>query len=134
MPRENFELVRRFCEDWNRGDMDAALECAHIEMEFDWSDSRGPLRGTYRGHEGLARFWTELWEAWDDFRLELGDAIECGRERLVTVTTVWARGRGSGIEIEARGAMLWTLREGKILRGKLFQTREEALEAAALPV
>ena len=28
--------------------------------------------------------------------------------------------------------MLWVLREGKILSGKLFQNREEALKAAGL--
>jgi ketosteroid isomerase-like protein len=34
--------------------------------------------------------------------------------------------------MEARGAMLWTTREGKIVRGKMFQTKDEALEAAGL--
>ena len=84
------------------------------------------------GHEGLTRFWTELQEAWEEFSLELVEVVECDRERLVAVTVVRGRGQGSGISIEAGGAMLWTLREGKILSGKLFQNREEALEAVGL--
>ena len=28
--------------------------------------------------------------------------------------------------------MLWTVREGKIVRGKMFQTKEEAIEAVGL--
>jgi hypothetical protein len=45
---------------------------------------------------------------------------------------ILAHGKGveSGIEIEARGAMLWIVRSGKILRGELFQSRDEALLAA----
>ena len=130
MSSQNAALIRRFEQCWARRDLDAALECTHPEMEFDWSDSTGPFRGTYRGHEQLVRFWTEMWDAWDEFGPHSEDLIECGPERVVAVTVVRARGKGSGIEIEARAAMLWTVREGKILRGKLFQTKEEALEAA----
>jgi hypothetical protein len=31
--------------------------------------------------------------------------------------------------MEAQGAMLWTVREGKIVGAKMFQTKAEALEA-----
>jgi ketosteroid isomerase-like protein len=52
-----------------------------------------------------------------------------GSERLITLDVARGRGKGSGIDMEARGAMLWTLQEGKIVRVKMFQTKEEALEA-----
>jgi ketosteroid isomerase-like protein len=130
--RQSVELVRRFNESWSRRDIDAALECAHAEIELDWSNSMAPFRGTYSGHEGLARFWTETWDAWDEFSPEVEDVIECGGDRLVTVTIARGRGKGSGIEIEARGAVLWTLREGRIFQGKLFQTKDEALEGGRL--
>jgi ketosteroid isomerase-like protein len=129
MSEENVEIVRRFEECWSRQDLDAALQCVHSEMEFDWSDSMGPFRGTYKGHEGLAEFWTQMLEAWERFSPEMEEAIECGAEHLITVDVVRAEGKGSGIAIEARGAMHWTVRDGKIVRAKMFQTREEALEA-----
>ena len=31
--------------------------------------------------------------------------------------------------MEARGAMLWTVRESKIVRVKMFQSKEEAVQA-----
>ena len=34
--------------------------------------------------------------------------------------------------MESRGAMLWTVHEGKIVRVTMFQTRQEALEAVGL--
>jgi ketosteroid isomerase-like protein len=123
------ELVRRFNRSWSERDLAGALECAHAELEFDWSDSLGPLKGIYMGHEGLRRFWSELWEAWDEFRPELEEVIEWGEERLVSVNLIRARGKGSGIAIEARGAIVWTVRDRKLFKGKMFQNKEEALEA-----
>jgi ketosteroid isomerase-like protein len=106
------------------------LESVDPGFEFDWSNSRSPLSGVYQGREGLLRFWTDIWDAWDVFRLEVEDARECGNERIVASTVVRGQGKGSGIEVEARGAMLWTLRAGKLLAGRFFQTTEEALGAA----
>jgi ketosteroid isomerase-like protein len=132
MLQENAEIVRRFYERWSKQDLDGVLECAHPEIEFDWSASRAPFGGVYTGHEGLTRFWTELRDAWEEFSLEIVEVVECDGERLVTVTVVRGRGRGSGIRMEAGGAMLWTLREGTIVSGRFFQNKEEALKAAGL--
>jgi ketosteroid isomerase-like protein len=131
---ENVELIRRFYEGWSRGDMDAVSECVHDEMEFDWLNAMGPFKGAYHGAQGLAQFWRDMSDAWDQFAPEVEEVIESEGERLVVVSVVRARGKGSGIEVEARGGMLFTVRDGKILKGKFFQTKAEALAAAALPV
>src|SRR3954462_5959357 len=113
MSQEDVALVRRFEESWARRDLDGALECVHAEFEFDWSDSRGPFVGTYRGHDGLTCFWTDMLEAWEQFSPEVVEAFDCGPERLITLDVVRARGKGSGIDMEARGAMVWTVRDGE---------------------
>ncbi len=133
MSQANVEIVRRFEDSWARRDLDAALKCVDADFEFDWSNSMGPFVGTYRGHDGLARFWTELLDAWEEFAPEIEEVIECPPARLITLDVVRARGKGSGIDMESRGAMLWTVQEGKIVRVKMFQTRQEALEAVGLP-
>jgi ketosteroid isomerase-like protein len=129
MSQENFDVVRRFEESWASQDLDAALGCVHDEIEFDWSGSIGPFVGTYRGHDGVTRFWHDMLEAWERFSPEAEEVIDCGPDRLITLDVVRARGKGSGIDMQSRGAMLWTLRDGKILRAKMFQTKDEALEA-----
>jgi ketosteroid isomerase-like protein len=129
MSQKNVELVRRFEDSWTRRDLDAALECVHTDFEFDWSESMSPFVGTYVGHQGLARFWTDLLEAWENFSPTMMEVIECGPDQLITLDVVRARGKESGIDMEARGAMLWTLREGRIVRVKMFQTKADALEA-----
>jgi ketosteroid isomerase-like protein len=128
--QEDAELVQRFHDAWSAEDVDAVLECIHPEMEFDWSESTAPFRGIYQAHEGMRRYWNDLHEAWDWFRPDIDAVIDCGDGRLVTPTTVRGRARASGIELEAHGAMLWVVRDGKIVRGKLFQRTEQALASA----
>jgi ketosteroid isomerase-like protein len=127
--RENVELVRRFARSWAERDLDAAMDCVHDEIEVDWSDSIGPFPGTYKGRGEVRRFWNQIMEAWDEFRPELVEVLESGPERLITVDRVRARGRQSGVAIESRSAMVWTVKEGRILRMKMFQTKDAALEA-----
>jgi ketosteroid isomerase-like protein len=124
---ESVALVRRFTGSWANHDGQSLLDCAHEDMEFDWSESRGPFQGTYVGHAGLKRLLEEQWDAWDEFSIELERIVECGSGRLMTVNLVQARGRGSGVATGSRGAMLWTVRDGKILWAKLFQDEEQAL-------
>jgi hypothetical protein len=52
--------------------------------------------------------------------------------RLITVNRVRVRDRGSGIKVIATGAQLWTIKESKAARMKLYQSKTEALEAAGL--
>jgi ketosteroid isomerase-like protein len=130
LPRD-IELVRRFNESLARGDLEGALECFQHEARFDWSESISPFRGIYVGHAGLQQFWNEFEETWESFTPHIEEIIECGEGRLLTPTTVSGRARASGIELEAHGAVLWTVRDGKIVEAKLFQTTADALDAAA---
>ena len=132
MSQENVEVVRQFYECWTNQDFGGVLECADAEICFDWSESQSPYTGVYTGHDGVMEFRQELEDAFDDFSVEALDVIELDSERLVTVTAVRGRGRESGISLEAGGAMLWRLRDGRILSGKLFQNKSAALEAVGL--
>jgi SnoaL-like domain len=60
MSEENVGVVRRQNEAWNRRDLGTALALWSSDAEIDWSRSRGPLKGVYRGHDGLKTFWNEF--------------------------------------------------------------------------
>jgi ketosteroid isomerase-like protein len=128
----NMELVHRFYASWSDRNIDAIMEFVAPDVEFDWTESRSPYQGIYRGRDGIMRFWRDQAEAWEEFRIELVEAIECGPGVLVAVTSVRGRGRGSGIDLEAGGAAIWRFRDGAIAGVKLFQGKEEALAAAGL--
>jgi ketosteroid isomerase-like protein len=130
MSEENVEAVRRQNEAWNRQDLTAWLASFHPDGELDWSRSRGPLKGVYRGHGGLKTFWGEFWSTFEDVQVEMHGFTEVG-SAVVVPNTAHLRGR-QGIEVIARSAFVFTVENGQITRLRLFQERAEALEAAGL--
>jgi ketosteroid isomerase-like protein len=130
MSQENVEIVRRHNEAWNRRDLTTLLDLWRSDAEIDWSRSRGPLKGLYRGHDGLKTFWEEFWSAFDVSELELGDFRQAGPHVLAS-NTAHMRGR-DGIEVIARSTSVYTVENGQITRLRMFQERAEALEAAGL--
>ena len=132
MSQENVEIVRRVYEAVARGKAETVHALYDPEVQWDHSArKRGSGHGLYRGHEGIRR-WFRAWnEAWveSDFRLE--ELIEAGDD-VVAVVSRRGRGRVSGVEVQSPGAVLWTIRDGKVARVVLFPTRDEALEAIGL--
>ena len=126
----NVEVVRQGIEAFNRGDFDAILQLggAAEDFEYDWSRSRGPNRGIYRGAEGLKEFISDQWSTFEKVTLEAHEYIPRGNHVIVTTTT-HGRGRG-GIAVSANSAHLYTFEDGRLVRITLYQKREEALAAA----
>jgi ketosteroid isomerase-like protein len=132
MSQENVELVRAAIDSINRRDIDQALEAAHQDFEADWSNSIGPLGGVYRGRDQVQGLLEAFLEAWEEFRWDTKEIITVDEARVLVVNRVRGRGRGSGVEVDAMGAQLWTITDGKASSIKLFQSKAEALEAAGL--
>jgi ketosteroid isomerase-like protein len=134
MPDDNLDVVRRFWDATTISrDFDAAVELAQPDAEFDWSESRAPYAGVYRGADEGKQLWSTWLEAWEVWEPHIDEAIEIDSETVVIVTSVVARGQGSGVTVEAGGASLWQVRDGKIAYAKLFQSREDALAAVSPP-
>jgi ketosteroid isomerase-like protein len=71
-----------------------------------------------------------LVEAWDSLRLQVDEFIEAG-DHVVMPNTLHARGR-DGVEVQAHGAWVWTIRDGSITHLCFYQERQEALQAVGL--
>ena len=52
--------------------------------------------------------------------------------RVIVVYHLRMRGSRSGIDIDATSAQLWTIKDGKGRRIKLYQSKSDALEGARL--
>jgi ketosteroid isomerase-like protein len=63
--------------------------------------------------------------------LELEELIDAG-EQVVAVQRLSGRGKASGIETKIRFAVVYTIRNGKIVRGREYWERAQALEAVGL--
>jgi ketosteroid isomerase-like protein len=131
MSEENVEIVRRAYAAFNRTDLKWLAELVSPDWVMDWSQSIGPLAGVYRDLEGAAAWIAAIQEAFEDFELTPTEYIGSGA-RIVVRARVRGRGRGSGLVVDAAGTTLWELRGGKVTNTTLYQSDEEALEAAGL--
>jgi ketosteroid isomerase-like protein len=123
---ENLDLVRSVYADWERGDYTSA-DWAHPEVEFVKVD--GPDAGTWHGLSEMARSWYETLSAWAEFRSEGDEYRELDAERVLVLTTFWALGKTSGLEVgqtSAQGASLFQFRGDKVFRLALYWDREHA--------
>jgi ketosteroid isomerase-like protein len=133
MSQEIVEIAREvFDRAFVRWDLDGALQLIDAEGEMDWSASLAPYSGVYHGHAEIRATWQQWKDAWDEWTPEVIEAIEVDASIVVLVTLINARGKGSGVPVRAGGASIWTIRDGKVSRVKLFQSKAEALEAVGL--
>jgi len=129
MSQENEEIVRAVYDAYNREDLDAAVKDAAPEFELDWTRAVGPQRGVYKLDE-IRAFLGDFLEAFESTRVVPDEFIGAG-DQVVVPQTGYIRGR-DGIEATARITLVWTFRDGAIVRTCLYQQKHEALEAVGL--
>jgi ketosteroid isomerase-like protein len=127
---ENAEAVRRVVDAMNRVDLEAFADAISEDFEIDFSNSRSPMSGVYRGRDQAREFLQSFLEPWESLEFSVTELIELKDGRVLQVGGLQSRGHGSGVEVEARGATVWTVRNGEAAAVKLYQSKEEALEAA----
>ena len=121
MSQGNVDIVRRFLVE----DLDEAL--TYADPAIVWNPVE---ESSARGHDAV-RASTSRWKSeWNDYELIPEEFADMG-DRVVVTVRFRARGRGSGIEVDARLYDVFTLRDGKIVRMDQFAERSEALQAVA---
>ena len=132
MSRENVEVVLRLSEANERRDWDALF--AAYSPDIEWEDASGLWGdwGVARGHDGLREAWRRWFEVFGDVSWRLdGEPLDTGGD-VVATYRVHGRGRGSGVEVDQRLTLIWTIRDAKVTRVRAYSNREEALEAVGL--
>jgi ketosteroid isomerase-like protein len=131
MSQENVEVVHHVFEHWERGDWGWGRESFDDSCEVVLSTSWFPDAGTYRvGREALGA-WLGFTDSFETFATRVDRIIDAG-EHVVVLTRIRARGRASGADVDAKVGAIFTLRDAKIVRYVLTDSRE-ALEAVGLP-
>jgi ketosteroid isomerase-like protein len=136
MSQESYELA---CEMFaaaaraiNLGSLDELN--ALLDPEVEWIPINAALEGTrYCGHDGVRRWIEDMKRDWDFFEARPEDFRDLGDDRLLVLGTWMARGRSSGVALDAQpAAWLLELRGGKALRMQTFTDRDKAFNAAGL--
>ena len=135
MSAENVEVVRRLYEQLAAGDSEGAFEV--YDPEIEWDGSRVPwllelgFDPVYRGHDGVRAVLRSFFAAWESIEYCPRELVDAGDD-VVALVEISARGRASGIEVAYEHPQVWTLRDGKVVRMRVFADRAEALRAVGL--
>ena len=130
MSQENVEIARQAIDAYTRRDLEGVRTVADPDIELDWSASRGWLAGVYRGVDETVRFYEGYVEAFEEIVIEPDRFIDAG-ESVVVPNVAHQKGR-DGIEVSAQSTLVFTVRNGKLIRVCLFQETEQALLSVGL--
>jgi ketosteroid isomerase-like protein len=119
------DLLRQAYDAVARRDLELLAGLADPDFEMDLTD-RVLNPATYRGAEGLTRFFAEIDELWASMDLVVERLIERD-DQVLALLGVTLEGRGSGVVLNDRVAQLWTVRDGKLVGMRLRQDADAAL-------
>jgi len=120
MSQENVEVVRRFL------DLEVEEALTYADPDIVWNPAE---EAAAQGHDAVRASLVRWKGEWDDYEM-LPEEFEQMGDRVFVAVSFRARGRASGIEVDARLYDVYTLRDGKIIRMDQFTQRSEALQAA----
>jgi ketosteroid isomerase-like protein len=130
MSQENLEVVRGMYDAFYAGNANGALSYFDAEVLVDTGSARPDL-SVGKGREYLAAVvgtWAATWDGWRD---EVAEMRDLG-SRVLVISVQRGKGKGSGLDVEARYAILYDVANGAIVSVRMYGTVAEALEAAGL--
>jgi ketosteroid isomerase-like protein len=137
MSEENVEIVRQLHEAFARRDNKSPFAVYDPDIEYDLSRAPGLVlpgkEAIYHGHDGVRRYWRSWLQAWGSVDAPVEQMLDAGDEVVVLMGRATLRGKISGAEVEIPPwAQVWNLREGKVIRLRLYPDHAEGLKAAGL--
>jgi ketosteroid isomerase-like protein len=119
------ELVKRAYAALAERDFDTLSELAAPDFEMDMT-VRVLNPATYRGEQGLRQFLAEIDELWESMDMQVERLVERDDE-VLALLAVDIKGRGSGLTLQDRIAQRWTVRDGRLVRMKVYTDQEAGL-------
>ena len=125
-------VIREVFALFNRGELAELFGRLGTEdVEVDNTRSNSPDQAkVFRGPDEAQRFLEALRDPWEHFEAFEDEVVEVGDGSVVVESHTRSIGEGSGVEVVARGAAIFRFRGDRVCKWELFQTLDEALDAA----
>ena len=131
MSQENVEIVRRLFESFNSEDIERIVEFMHPDLEVEIAAAVSAEPDTYRGPDGIRRYFDSFQEVMDEIRFEPEELWDVG-DSVVVALRLTAKGRQTAIAVEQRTGAVWTIRDGRVIGVRTYASAAAALEAAGI--
>jgi hypothetical protein len=131
MSQENVEIVRQFVEHWQRLDWEGLTGLLDPDVEQVATVGGVEEGAVMHGLDEIRRDYEQVEETWEEHRIEPEQIIDAG-ERVVLFHREYHRGRSSGVELDLDAAVVFDLRDGRIVRIQGYMDRDAALKAAGV--
>jgi ketosteroid isomerase-like protein len=123
-------LVQRAYEAFTRRDVDGLVAACAPDVEFHLPTAQLTRVGIpYRGHDGVRTYMRDAARVWSELRLEPREFHERG-DLVVATGRVYAWGAGRVVDTPA--GWVWRIREGLVVRVDVYESADQALEAAGI--
>src|SRR5690349_15225084 len=112
---------------WEQGNFGSSA-WAHSDIDYLAAD--GPDPASSKGLVAMASIWRKVLGAWQDLRIRAEAYRELDDARVLALVLFSARGKASGLEVgemRAKGAALFEVRDGKVIRLVTYWDRNRAL-------
>ena len=102
--------------------------------DIDYRAAEGAIDdgGPIHGRDAVRAYMQDWVDMFDDVKLEPVELMNAGENRVIAVLRGSGRAKLSGVAADLTYAVVYTIRNGKIARGREYWTKEQALEAAGL--
>jgi ketosteroid isomerase-like protein len=132
IPSDKIQVLKDGLEAFSSGDLERILEITHPDFVGVVPPELSAEPDTYRGHDGITRYFESFWDVLDEIRFEPERLWDAGEDVVVAWTRVTGRGRQTAILVEQRNAQVWTVRDGQLRSVVTYASLADALRAAGV--
>ena len=132
MSQENVEIARSAFAAWNAGEMEALFAHFHPELVYH-PRADEPDPSPHVGRDAVEQLTYGFLDSFSEVTFEVLEAIDAGDYVIVsTVLHAVPQGSASGAGVSDTYVFVNKMRDGLLVEGWEYKTKQEALEAVGL--
>jgi ketosteroid isomerase-like protein len=126
---DNVAIVRRVFEAFSSRDVEGMIALLDPEVLFEPVPTFARPHKSYLGHEGMRQYFGDVSQTWERLDVNIQEYRAAG-SYVIAFGRIYASGGGSVADDPA--SFVWRLENGKVVWGKVFRRRGEALDVVGL--
>jgi ketosteroid isomerase-like protein len=133
VPTENIQIVRQAFHAFVLRDVKSALRVMDADVDFSAPGTQR-LAGrepSYHGHDGVQTYFEDVANVWEELEVFLHEYHEVDDERVLVAGRVRAQAKDGRI-VDQPAQWAWAIKDGKIVWGRVFTDRKQALRELEL--